>query len=189
LTTCEKFILTPSSVVQSGSHIKLKVNIWVWNLRLGNFSARLFFKKTGLRPKIRNLESKHCAQHSCCIFVHCQLVCAHVQHLFSFCLTLCMLGNLCAVNCYLKINCNLHDFSSSFFAGLESNYQTVWISGQAQHIVGLDLDPNCLHRLSPGRINPLLECKYLSIHTLCKNHLQTAWIQMRRWFTRHLIRI
>jgi len=53
-------------------------------------------------------------------------------------------------------------FSSSFFAELESNYPTVWISDQAQHFDGLDQDPNCLHRLSPGLINSLLACKELT---------------------------
>jgi len=58
-------------------------------------------------------------------------------------------------------------FSHSFFRN-KSNCPKVWISDQAQQIVGLDLDPNCLHRLFPGRINPLLACKeWNSIGFVC----------------------
>ena len=36
-------------------------------------------------------------------------------------------------------------FPHKYFADISSECQTIWISDEAPHFVGLHLDPNCLH--------------------------------------------
>ena len=62
-------------------------------------------------------------------------------------LTLCMLGNFFKYLFLSKFSKNSL-IPHNYFADIYSECQTIWISDEAPHFVGLHLDPNCLQRSS-----------------------------------------